>query len=64
MGGVATANDHGFFPLGIWLGSGELARMDYPVAFEIIEALNIRGNVCFTRVASSLYYMTRVESAC
>lgn len=25
MGRVATANDHGFFPLGIWLGFGELA---------------------------------------
>lgn len=41
MGRVATANDHGLFPLGIRLGFGELAGVDYTVAFEIIDALNI-----------------------
>lgn len=63
MSRVATANNNGLFPLGVSLGFGEFARVNYAFALEIIDALYIRGKVCFTRVTGGLDYMPWVKSA-
>lgn len=63
MGRITAAYNNRFLALAVFLGSCELRRMHQAIALKIIESLDIRRKIGFTRMTCSLDHMAGVECA-